>query len=275
MRGLLIAVLALVVTGPVLLSAQATRAGESAAEQVHALIRLDETVEVLRDEGLAYALDNREIILGRSGSETEWRTAMEAVYDLERHQAAVRAAFIAALSEETASALIAPLREAAVQKAIGLELSARRAFLAPGVEETAREAWRGDGGGAHVAAIAAIIEANDLVDRNSSAALNASFLFLRALAGPDGMALEEQILADVWASEEETRAETGEWLGAFMALAYAPLNTAEMAAYAALWQSEAGRALNAALFEGFEPMFTEAAVGIGRAAAALLVRSEL
>jgi hypothetical protein len=254
---------------------QPARAGDSPGERLYELVRLDETVEILRDEGLAYVLENRAVILAQAGREAEWEAAMRTLYDLEAQQALVRAAFLEAIPQADAEALIPVVESAGVQKAVALELSARRAFIAPGVEETARDALRTGPDGPHATAIAAIVAANDLVERNTAATLNANYLFLRALAGPDGPALEGHILADVWAAEEETRADTGEWLLAFMSMAYEPLSAGEMAAYVALWQSPEGKALNRAIFAGFEPMFSAAATGIGETAARFLAEPDL
>jgi hypothetical protein len=70
------------------------------------------------------------------------------------------------------------------------------------------------------------IEANDLVERNVSGALNSNFAFYRGLS--DGGAFEVEIpeelmLAEVWGQEPELRRDTIEWLYSFQLSAYAGL----------------------------------------------------
>ena len=54
---------------------------------------------------------------------------------------------------------------------------------------------------------------------------------------------EGEILADVWAQEEDTRADTEEWLYGFLLLAYQPLSDDQLDDYVALSASPEGRAL--------------------------------
>lgn len=78
------------------------------------------------------------------------------------------------------------------------------------------------------------------------------------------------MLAEVWAQEPDIRAETESWLYPFLALAYKPLSDADVEAYLAFSESEAGRAMNAAMFAAFDEVFREISHDLGRAAAEML-----
>ena len=85
----------------------------------------------------------------------------------------------------------------------------------------------------------------------------------------------KDILADVWGQEEEIRTDTREWVFAFSLMAYQPLSDAELRAYVDLSATQAGRALNQALFDGFDRMYADIAYGLGLAAAQALEGEDL
>ena len=86
---------------------------------------------------------------------------------------------------------------------------------------------------------------------------------------------EEEILSEVWAQEEDTRSDTREWLYAFLLVAYRPLSDAVLDEYVALSASPEGRAMNRALFAGFNAMYDEISYGLGLAAAQQMLGEEL
>jgi hypothetical protein len=73
------------------------------------------------------------------------------------------------------------------------EVAGRRAFLDPGVEELANDAFREavTEEDPRIDLLTDFIEANDLVERNVSGALNSNFAFYRGLS--DGGAFEVEI----------------------------------------------------------------------------------
>jgi hypothetical protein len=95
-----------------------------------------------------------------------------------------------------------------------------RAFLDPATEELANDAFREAVAeeDPRIDLLTDFIEANDLVERNVSGALNSNFAFYRGLS--DGGAFEVEIpeelmLAEVWGQEPEVRRDTIEWLYSF------------------------------------------------------------
>jgi hypothetical protein len=152
------------------------------------------------------------------------------------------------------------------------EVVGRRAFLDPAAEELAKEAFRDAVAqeDPRIELLTEFIEVNDLIERNVSGALNSNFAFYRGLA--DGGAFEVEIpedlmLAEVWGQEGEIRRDTVEWLYSFLLAAYSGLDDADIEAYTAFSETEAGIALNAALFESFDAMFETLSYELGVAAA--------
>ena len=163
---------------------------------------------------------------------------------------------------------------------VGLEVSARRALLDPAVEEASEDA-------AAIAAadsdprldlVAEFVEVNNLIETNVAGSLNSNLAFYEGLV--DGRAFggaltEEQILTDVWAQEADIRESTTDWLFSFLFMAYAPLEDADLEAYIAFSQTEAGEQINSAMFDSFEELFTGISRSLGRAAAAEMTTQEL
>lgn len=159
------------------------------------------------------------------------------------------------------------------------EVAARRAFLDPGVEERANEivaAMRAEGD-PRLDSISRFIEANSLVERNVQGALNSNFAFFLGLSDGEAFAVEmpeDLMIAEVWGQEAEIRATTIDWLFAFLVTAYSDLSQAEIDAYTALSQTEAGRVLNRALFSGFDVVFEDVSYELGYAAGIFIAGEE-
>lgn len=155
------------------------------------------------------------------------------------------------------------------------EVEGRRAFLDPATEELANTAFREaiTSEDARLDLLTEFIEANDLVERNVSGALNSNFAFYRGLS--DGGAFEvevpeELMLAEIWGQEPEVRRETIEWLYSFQLFAYSGLDDADLEAYSELSSTDAGANLNAALFAAFDVVFNQLSYELGVAAAGFI-----
>ena len=126
--------------------------------------------------------------------------------------------------------------------------------------------------------IRSYIDANDLVESNVVGALNSNYAFYSGLV--DGGAFpfdmtEDQIIRDVWEQEQEIRAETEEWIQSYLLMAYQPLSDAQIESYITLSKTPEGAALNRALFESFNTMFTEISRALGLAASIYMGGQEL
>ena len=116
----------------------------------------------------------------------------------------------------------------------------------------------------------AFVAAADLEEQNVVGAMNANFAFMQGMAaagGPAAQMTEQDMLADVWGREADVRASTREWLYSYFALAYQPLDDADLQAYTAFWQSDAGSRANAALFAAFDEVFVDISRNLGQATA--------
>jgi Uncharacterized protein conserved in bacteria (DUF2059) len=236
------------------------------------VMQLDELFEVLRDEGVAHGA-TMEADMFPSGGGDAWTAAVSDIYDVR----VLRARFNEALQAELAShpeamaEIIAFFASDLGQRIVSLEIDARRAFLDTATEEAARVAAdeQASSRDFKVDLIRRMIEAADLLEMNVAGAMSGNLAFMQgmSLTGVYGTAMpEDQMLSDVWAQEEQTRADTSSWLYAYLGLAYDPLTEAEFQAYIDFAESPAGRRLNAALFVAFDKVFLKVSFDLGRAA---------
>ncbi|MCA0954035.1 DUF2059 domain-containing protein [Mameliella alba] len=240
-------------------------------------LRISEMVEVMRDEGMTYGSELADDLLP-GGDSLAWQVLVSDIYDNESMLAVVEKGFAGAIAETDVDPLMAFFNSDLGKRIVDLELSARKAMVDDAVEEAAREKYRSLQGSedSRLAQIQRFVEVNDLLEANVSGALNASYRFYSGLV--DGGALrlsESEILSDVWQQEESTREDTREWVYAYLLLAYEPLSDEDLEAYIALTETAQGRALNQALFAGFNNMYDTISYALGLAAARLMQQQEL
>lgn len=227
------------------------------ADRLAEVLRLGEVIEVLHDEGVAFGAELDQDMLGGLGG-SFWADQVARVYDTARMREAIRDALAAGMSDDQIARSLAFFDTARGQRILILENSARQAMADPGVEAVARDTYAALKGGddARLDAVARFIEVNDLLERNVAGSLGSSLYFMRGLVdGGAGQMSEEEMTADVWAQEHETRADTEIWLFGYLLLAYRPLSDDDLEAYIAYSETPAGQALNAALFAGFDGMY--------------------
>lgn len=238
-------------------------------------LRLYEILGIMATEGVEAAMTlEADLFPGEGGA--PWAAEANRIHGTDRMIGLFEAAFpVDRMSEAQVAEVTAFFTSEPGRSIAAAEVAGRRAFLEPGVEDLANEAF--------LEAISAedprldllteFIETNDLVERNVSGALNSNFAFYRGLS--DGGAFEVEIpeelmLAEVWGQEPELRRDTAEWLYAFQLSAYAGLADADIEAYVALSETEAGEALNAALFSAFDTVFNQLSYELGVAAAGFI-----
>ena len=249
----------------------------SQAEELATVLRIDEVVEVMRDEGLAHGTElDSDMLDGKGGR--PFADQVSRIYDTGIMADAVLDALGAGMNAQQIEQSIGFFDTERGQRILSLETAARVAMADPVVEEIARQTHAGliGSGDSRFHAVAEFIAVNDLLDRNVSGALNSNFDFYRGLV--DGGALkmnEAAILAEVWSGEDELRDDTEGWLFAFLLLAYQPLSDADMQAYTDFSVTPAGQALNAALFDGFDVMYRSISYALGRAVAQAMASSDL
>ncbi|SDY29487.1 hypothetical protein [Citreimonas salinaria] len=248
------------------------------ARDLYDLLRLDDLLGVMRLEGLAYGQELGSDLFGAPPGPS-WAGLLDEIYDTDRMESLVEARFTAAIDPDAIAPLVRYFDGEDGREIVSLEIAAREAMIDDAVEEAARERYRelaAEDDSPRLERVERFVEAGDLVEANVAGALNASLRFYSGLA--DGGAIdmsEDEILREVWSTEEETRADTREWVYGFLLLAYRPLEPEVLEAYVDLAEADAGRALNAALFEAFNAMYDDISYALGLAAAREMTVQEL
>ncbi len=231
------------------------------------LLRFEETVEIMHLEGLRYGAQvGRELI--PDADPESWTADVARLYDTDKMFAVVSADFRTELGNAELGPVIDYFASDEGQEIITHELAARRVFLEPGAEDAATARFRGleDTNADLAAQIERLIDDSDLIEFNVMGTLNASLMFYRGLRDCGAYDVtEDEIFADVWSQEESTRQSSGEWLGAFLMVAYEPIDAAQLEAYAELYRTPGGRELNRAIFAAFDRMYEEISYLMGRA----------
>lgn len=239
-------------------------------------LRLPDVLGVMRAEGLAQGEDlGADLLPDRN--DARWLTDLDRLYDEDRMLSVVTAELRRGLAGVNLAPLTAYFLSDIGQQLIAGELSARRAFLDPAIEDAARSALlppeSEDGRGL---TILAFIAANDMVDLNLSGGMNDSLRFYQGLAQGGQLDMSEaDMLDDVWSREEETRTDSALWLRALLTRAYRDIPVDGIAGYVELSLTPEGKALNVALFAGFDRMYGDLNYALGLALASRLSGEDL
>lgn len=231
-------------------------------------LRVPELVAALRTEGLSDAQGlNDDMLNGQGGA--LWQEQVSQLYAPTPIEDSFYHALKTGMDPEALDLAVQFFDSLQGQRITELEIAARRAMMDPAVEETAVHAFASlPEDDMHRRLLTEFIAANDFLELNVALTMSASFQFSRGLV--DGRLLqmsEDQILAQVWETEQTLRTEAQSWLHGYFLLAQQPLEISDLEAYVAFSRSPAGKQLNAALFKGYEGIFTDIAYGLGRAVA--------
>lgn len=250
-------------------------------EELTRLLRLDEVMAVMRDEGLKYGGDLEGELFPAAGG-ARWAAAVDDIYDsgaMLRRFEQVFAPGMAA-DPQALDATLDFFGSERGQRIVELEIAARRALLDEAVEEVAeaRVQEMRSTDDPRLDLILRYAEVNDLIEQNVAGALNSNLAFYRGMVEGgafEGGLTESEMLADVWSREEEVRNDTEEWLLPFLAMAYDPLTDDDLLAYVAFSGTPPGQTLNTALFAGFDALFEALSRDLGRAAAQMMSGQDL
>ncbi|MEQ8292757.1 MAG: DUF2059 domain-containing protein [Roseovarius sp.] len=240
-------------------------------------LRVGDTVEIMREEGLAYA-DSLAQEMMPDAVPSGWQATVERIYDTGKMRNLVEERMAQGLDGVDLAPLNAFFTSDLGAEVVELELSAREAFLDPEVEEAAQEQYEKlDREGALIVdQIDTLIADSDLIEHNVMGILNSNLMLYRGLADGGAYDLsEEDMLLDVWSQEEGVREDSTAWIGAYLLTAYQPLEDDEVQEYIDLWRSDEGQALNTALFSTFDRMYEELSYLVGQAVAQHLRSQEL
>lgn len=246
------------------------------ADRLMQALHLSDFMEILSEEGVAQGIALNESMLGGSGG-AYFQAQVEDLYDpVSMHQQ---------LSQSVEQLMtIAHLEQASIffesdlgQSIVSLENSARRAIADETIEELARTAYKqADREDMFFRLVDEYVQVNDLIEQNVQGTMSADYSFYRGLASGQGGLLDEaSVLEELLSQHENTKAETTEWMYSFLLLAYQPLNEAQMRENIAFSRTDAGRALNTALFESFDDMLDGISFQLGQAVAQAMRASDL
>lgn len=233
------------------------------------VLQVSEAVEILREEGFAYAqVLEADMLDGQGGP--FWQAQVGQIYDTNAITETLRQAFEAHLSADQVEASIAFFASDLGGRVITLETAGRRAMADPDVEQAAKDYFHATAGQGdpRLELVEEFIELNDLLERNVSGAMSSNFQFYKGLS--DGKLIprsEDELLEEVWAQQDDIRADTQSWLTGFLLMAYHPLPLEDLETYVDYAQTPQGQALNAALFAGFEAVYRDVSYALGRAVA--------
>lgn len=246
------------------------------AQSLSGLLRTDALFAIIADEGAGYG---REVgrALFAEGVVPGWDAAVARIYA----PGPLRERFEQVLDDTLArrpdarEAAIAFLGSPPGQRITAHEIEARRALLDEAAAEAAavmaeRMQETRD---PRLRRLRRLMVAGNLVEENTAAAMSGLLAFERGLqeaASPSMRLPEDQLAREIMAREAEIRAETTDWLTAFMALAYAGLDDADLDAYAEFAESPAGRAVNAAIFTAYAAALVPALHELGLEAGRVL-----
>ncbi len=265
--------LAVLIVAPAPATAQTQSADLQALD---ALLRTAESLQIMRLEGVQNARSLGEDLFGNA-EDPAWAQALDRVYSVERMNSVYAQALAPLLTKDPA--LVADVSDFLGSdlgvRVIGLELEARRTALDPiamgaakqmlaEVKQTDKERF---------ALIERLVLAGDLIEGNVSSGLNANVAFARSIAAASapGAAMDErEMLAAVWAQEEEIRASIADYIYPLMALAYAPLTVEELTSYVEFFESGPGKRFNAAMVAAYNPVMIDLSAELGHEAGRLM-----
>jgi hypothetical protein len=264
-----------------LLSAAATPLPADTVEDLGRVLRLDEMIDVMRAEGIAYGAElEGELFPGAGGA--RWQEMVDAIYDTGAMRDGFDRVFGPRLAAEPAALAQAVdfFASDRGQRIVTLEIEARRALLDGAVEDAARlrveEMRREDD--PRLELITRFVEVNDLIEQNVSGALNANLGFYRGLSAGgafDAPMSDGEMLSEVWSQEAQVRSDAEDWVYPFLALAHEPLSDEDLRAYIVYSETASGQALNGAMFAAFDVVFTAISEQLGAAAARLMFGQDI
>lgn len=233
------------------------------------VMQIEDVVDILKEEGLQYgATLDAEMLDGQGGA--FWAEQVRRLYDPQRMEAELRRAFSEELSDADVASSIDFYASDTGTRIIESENRTRRALSDPDIAAAADDlvAQLRSEDAPVLALTEKFIEVNDLIGNNVAGAMSQHYHFLKGLTdGGYAARTEDELLDDVWQRRDAITADTEIWMTSFLTLAFVSLSQDELESYVDFSQSEAGRALNSALFVGFEAIYKDISYGLGRAIA--------
>jgi hypothetical protein len=239
-------------------------------------LKLSELIHIMRSEGLEYAATLNIEMLNGQGSAV-WEDQIGAIYDTQLMSEVVRKE-IATIPENQLRQINQFYGSNLGAKIVDLEIAARIAMTDNDIRNIAEDNYQ--------IALAQdpksllqvnlIVSEGDLIERNVTAALTSNYRFYLGLVdGGSFDASEQEVIEQTWEQEDEIRLDTVKWMMGYLLLSYQSLDEAEMIEFINFMKTRAGRALNAAIFDGFGAMYGDISYTLGRAVALNIVVPDL
>lgn len=241
------------------------------------VLKIEEVAQILQAEGIASAETLNQDMLGGNGG-AGWQLQVGAIYRPQRIVEMLRTRLEAELQGDLREEVIAFFASDIGTEIISLENAARAAIGDDDIENAARLRFAEIEGtdDPRLAQIKALVESGDMITRNVTAAMNSNYQFMRGLAEGGAIKMtESEILADSAAQLDAITADTTGWLYGYLLLAYSPLEDDALDLYLEFAETEAGMALNRALFDGFGAAYEDISYALGRAVALNMVAQDL
>ncbi len=246
-------------------------------DRLHDAMGTKALIQILSEEGAIQSDElQNEMFPGRG--RIGWRATVKRIYAPDTLFATFRDAFDASLEDTDIERLLIFYTSEIGQSIATVEVEARRAMMSDDIEAAAKYAYEDlkETGRERLALLEAFEEVNELIDRNVIGALNSNLQFYKGMDDAGAFELtEEQMLNEVWGQEPEIRDDTESWVFGYMTFAYETLSNQTLEAYVDLTATSEGRALNRALFAGFDAVFQSVSYDLGAATARFSVGDEL
>ncbi|MBT3140315.1 hypothetical protein DS909_14900 [Phaeobacter gallaeciensis] len=249
---------------------------QNTVDDLSRALRLKDVVSILRDEGIQYGKTlNDELLDGTGGAFVDQK--VDEIYSSDRMESVLRHALADSMTQKDIEEAVLFFETPLGQTIISLENSARRVYSDPTVEDIAKTQYQKmDRSKPLYGLIEEYIATNDLIGQNVDSAIRADYEFFRGISQGQGVRQDDQaVLSDLWAQKDVTRQETRDWLFGFLLLAFQPLSDREMQENLEFSKTDAGRALNSALFVGFEQMYNEISFELGLVIGRSMVAQDL
>jgi hypothetical protein len=238
-------------------------------------LQLRDIAVTLSQEGRAYGAAIEEEVLGGQGG-FYWEQHVGSIYDPDRIENALGAALEDGLDSASRLDILTFFETELGQRILRLENEARVVIADPDLEAAAIESFAAVSETDRARDIRRFVKVNALVEYNVRGTQISNFEFQRGILKASGDQVDEVSLARIIdAQEDEVRQSVSEWIHAYLMLAYAPLTGDELASYITFSESPSGKALNTALFAGFEDLYRDISADLGRAAGRALNASDL
>ncbi|KIC44375.1 50S ribosomal protein L21 [Ruegeria sp. ANG-S4] len=250
-----------------------------ANEKVNRLMsamQVQDVMEIMGKEGRAQGDElNRTVLNGMGG--TFFRTQIEDIYDPVWMQDQMTATIGENMDDGQLEQAALFFESDLGQTIVSLENSARSALMDDAIDEMARDAYRQfDRDTSFFKLIDEYVHVNDLVEQNVQGSLSADFNFYLGMSSGQATPVDgDALLSHLLTQKSEVTEETETWIYSFLLMAYQPLSEAQMRENIAFSRTDTGRALNEALFLGFDDMIDAISYRLGEAVAHAMNASDL